>query len=323
MLCRAAQVGGDAVAVLLPVLPLPVVAPPVRPSEGAVAVLQVVGVAADVDRAVRPIHAPPSVHVARLPTPAVHTAVGEGVPALAVHLVVEEVALVPGPGPRGVDALPVLAAVAELADVLRAVGPRLPAVALLCVVPPIALVDPAVHVNVPAVPVCLVSLPMALVGAATRGDEGPLAVGHAVLELAQVALAIGSGEKTFAVPAPIQPLAPVPRAALDLRLRALYHLPVVSDGRCPGGHRRVGTGVDAAGRLGGGNTQQGPGEQDRLRGVHLPHAAGLVVGVEGLRRVLVRAAQALKRHEQKRHDNLRWPLPTGAATCGRIMLCLA
>ena len=84
----------DALAMLLPVLPLTVVAAAIGPREGAEAVLLVLFVVADVSTAVWPGEVSTTLHFGVDPGAVVGATVGPGIHADAVELIVEEVTFV-------------------------------------------------------------------------------------------------------------------------------------------------------------------------------------------------------------------------------------
>mmetsp|Transcript_37883 Transcript_37883/g.82509 ORF Transcript_37883/g.82509 Transcript_37883/m.82509 type:complete len:340 (+) Transcript_37883:145-1164(+) len=229
----AVGVDHDPGALLLPVAPLAAVLAAVRPSQGALALPQVLLVAALVARAIGPLHGAVAVHVAPVPLAVVGAAIGEVVGALAVHLVVVELTLEDHrAGARLVGAHAVLAAVQELALVLAAVRPALDALAALLVLGPLAVVRAAVLVNVPALAVGAVLVPLSLVDVTVGGHELAVAVSSAHDEGPLVPRAVGPAQDAVAVALVSLPLALVLCAGLHLRLRALLQLlPVLLAGQ--------------------------------------------------------------------------------------------
>mmetsp|Transcript_20371 Transcript_20371/g.60823 ORF Transcript_20371/g.60823 Transcript_20371/m.60823 type:complete len:246 (+) Transcript_20371:8-745(+) len=180
---RLAVLGPLPEAVHLAPEPLPGVLVPVRPALHPVAVLEVGNVLAGVGSAVRVCEGALALHLLLDPLAVERAAVAPDVHALAVDVVVVEPPFEVGAiGPQVVPEA-VLAAGEVLADVLGTVHPLLGTLAALAVVHPLAGVPRAVLVQVRPVPVLHVVLPLALVGRAVGVLQPTMAVGLVVYPL--------------------------------------------------------------------------------------------------------------------------------------------
>mmetsp|Transcript_28502 Transcript_28502/g.94585 ORF Transcript_28502/g.94585 Transcript_28502/m.94585 type:complete len:336 (-) Transcript_28502:496-1503(-) len=214
----------NALAMLLAIQPPTRIRPAVWPQEGTLSALEIVQVASVVHCAIRPLHPASASHVAVGPLAEVLAAAGELVAAFAMHLVLPELALVLYAPVAPVDADAVLEAIQKLTLVQRSVSPHLGACPRLDVLAPLTLEGRAVDVGVHAMALLRVLVPLALVSAAVGLDEEPSAMRHVVLEVALVPQAVARHEDAAAVALVAKPLSDVPRTVLDLHLRALHHV---------------------------------------------------------------------------------------------------
>merc|ERR1740129_2091381 len=199
-------------------------------SEGALTVLQVILVMANVRRTVRPLRFTHAVLLTVLPLAIVRASVSVFAPTLPVHLVVTELSCVDDSDAGPVCARAVLSAMKELTFIPGTVGPVLDTAAPLFIPVPLALKGAAINLGVPPKAVHTVLVPLPVVRVAVCRQEHAVPVGPTVGEGALVCLAIRLLHKTVAMPLLALPLALVPRAALHFLLRPLLQLPVV--GRC-------------------------------------------------------------------------------------------
>mmetsp|Transcript_2980 Transcript_2980/g.4055 ORF Transcript_2980/g.4055 Transcript_2980/m.4055 type:complete len:430 (-) Transcript_2980:196-1485(-) len=200
---RAIGLAVNAVAVLLPVVPVAFVLAAVLPGIDTESVLAVIQVVAFVLAAVFPSIDALSVHIIVAPLAVIFATVGPDVKADTVDFVFKPLAVVAAAVVPDVATASVLHTLLVTALVAGAVRPGLHTSAVLQVVLPVALVLGAVHVHVDAVAVGLVIFPLAFVNISVCVPELSSAIGLVVAPLALVLGVVGpdldAGPVTHAV----------------------------------------------------------------------------------------------------------------------------
>merc|ERR1740122_891924 len=185
-------------------------------SEGALTVLQVILVMANVRRTVRPLHFTHAVLLTVLPLAIVRASVSVFAPTLPVHLVVTELSCVDDSDAGPVCAQAVLFAMTELTFIPGTVGPVLDTAAPLFILVPLALKGAAINLGVPPKAVHTVLVPLPVVRVAVCRQEHAVPVGPTVGEGALVALAIRPLRPAPAAPpAACRRSVPAARRSLD------------------------------------------------------------------------------------------------------------
>eukprot|EP00437_Effrenium_voratum_P050332 CAMPEP_0181527454 /NCGR_PEP_ID=MMETSP1110-20121109/70012_1 /TAXON_ID=174948 /ORGANISM="Symbiodinium sp., Strain CCMP421" /LENGTH=255 /DNA_ID=CAMNT_0023658331 /DNA_START=178 /DNA_END=943 /DNA_ORIENTATION=- len=197
---------------LPPILPLASVLPAVGPSEGALAVLLVLLIAATIGAAICPDHLTIAMQAVLLPLPGVGATIRPLVRADAVDVVLLEGPDVRGPIGPGEGALAMLGVPMVRPFIPGAIWPLFHAVAVLQVGVPLPLVAGPVLLHMAPEAVGFVLPPLPVVGVpAAHQPSAP--VRHVVLELALVAAALPL-QQPKAVAHFSEPLARVPHTSI-------------------------------------------------------------------------------------------------------------
>lgn len=195
---RGISVDDLTVAMLATVDPFALEATTVLHEHDARSVLLVVLVLALVTAAIWVTELTMAVHLVGQPGSFVHTTIAPCVTAIALDIVVGEVAEVVGAVAPGELALALLASFDVITFVASSIAPSLDTLAVLLVVLPLALINRTVEVQVFSLAVCFIVAPLTDIDIAIRMDQPAETMGLALEPLALVEGAVEPDKSAYA-----------------------------------------------------------------------------------------------------------------------------
>mmetsp|Transcript_160220 Transcript_160220/g.283861 ORF Transcript_160220/g.283861 Transcript_160220/m.283861 type:complete len:284 (+) Transcript_160220:150-1001(+) len=201
---------------LLPIYPLPFIAPPIWPLKLALSFFSVFRIEACVHSAIGPSHVALAMHLAGHPLSLVNASVMERVCTLTIHDVINKLPTEGRAVRRSEQAMSMFLPVPILALEVGAVRPSLEALATFRVVFPVPLVGRAIGVQKLASAVRLVIQPLAFIKVTVGMPEFSKAASTVLSKLAIVHAAVRARHNAMSMSVATQPLASVDPATLEL-----------------------------------------------------------------------------------------------------------
>ena len=205
-------------AMLLSILPAPVVLSAVWPVEYSLTFFFVVHIVTHIDSAIRPGELTACLHLVVHPGAGVDSTVSPVVLAVALNVILLESSLVSGSICPCEEAFSLLLSFDILPLVLGTIRPSLNAIAVLLIVLPLALVLGSIEMAVNSVAMCFVVLPLTVVHISVSVNESSFAISFVVYPEALIHGTIWPNLSAFALPGFgfLEPFALIPGVVFEL-----------------------------------------------------------------------------------------------------------